>query len=497
MVSSAPAGDGSGASFSRQVRSGLGWSFLNNSLGRLGTLLGGILLARILQPRDYGVFAVALVGMQFVMSLNDVGITAALIRWPGDLRELARTAMTVILAVTALLYAAFFLAAPWFAGALNAPEAAGVLRLLGLTLLIDGVFAVPTALLTRSFLQGRRTVADLSNLTVSTAVSVYLAAKGHGVWSLAWGRLAGNATSGVLIYALAPARFRPGFRLAHARELLAFGMPLAGSSFLLFVMLNVDYVVVGRVLDPVALGLYVMAFNLASWPVNMFSFAVRRVSLAGFSRLQEDPPRMRVAFTRSFALLMAITVPACLLLAVLGAPLIRFVYGARWVPAAEALRFLAILGIVRVAVELGYDLLVAAGRSRAVFGLQLLWTCALIPVLALGAVLDGIRGAGLGHAAVALLLVAPAFVLALHRVGIGPVQLGRHLARPFLGGVLLVAVAALTGRILPGGDLERLAVGGAAALLAYALVVLPMRRLLSLAPAEPGIAEPSVSRVEA
>jgi len=83
-------------------------------------------------------------------------------------------------------------------------------------------------------------------------------------------------------------------------------------------MLNVDYVVVGRVLGPVALGLYLMAFNLSSWPVNVFSFAVRRVSLAGFSRLQSDHARLKSAFARSGALLMAATIPVCALLATLG-----------------------------------------------------------------------------------------------------------------------------------------------------------------------------------
>jgi O-antigen/teichoic acid export membrane protein len=464
-----------GPSLIRQVRSGLGWSFANNIVTRAGTLIVGIVLARILLPRDYGVFAVAFVAMQFLLSLNDIGMTAAIVRWPGDLGELAPTASTVILAMSLALYGAFFVAAPHVASVLKVPDAAGVLRLLTFALVIDGAFAVPTALLTRSFLQGRRAVADVANLAVASAVSIVLAARGHGAWSLAWGRVAGNATSGVLIFLFSPTRVWPGFRSKQARELLAFGLPLAGSSFLLFAMLNVDYVVVGRVLGPIELGFYLMAFNLSSWPVDMFSFAVRRVALAAFARLIDDPPRLRRAFTRSLASLLAVTTPICVLLSALGLPLIRFVYGSRWAPAARALQLLAFLGLFRIALDLAYDLLVAVGRSKAVLWLQLLWVVTLVPALIVGARIGGIRGVGVGHVGVAALIVAPGFLIALGTLGVSPRAVARSVTRPAVAGVLAGGIAVALAHAL-SRDISRLILGGAAALAAAGLVLLPMRR---------------------
>lgn len=75
-------------------------------------------------------------------------------------------------------------------------------------------------------------------------------------------------------------------------------------------MVNVDYLIVGRLLGSVELGLYLLAFNLSSWPVSMFSVSIARVSVAGFARLAGDPPALAAAFVRSTGLLMALGCPS-------------------------------------------------------------------------------------------------------------------------------------------------------------------------------------------
>jgi O-antigen/teichoic acid export membrane protein len=478
---------GSGASaggvpsLGKLVRKGLTWSFLNSIVGRVRTVLVGIVLARLLTPADYGSFAVALVALNAVLSVNELGVSAAIVRWPGKLDRIGPTVTSLSLGASAVLYVLAFAAAPAMASALGSPQTTGVLRLLCAGVLVDGVTAVPAALLTRNFRQDQRMLVDFVSFVVSTTVSLTLAATGHGAWSLAWGLLAGNGCTALLLFRLAPERWRPGFDRRQARALLAFGLPLAGSSLLVFAMLNVDYVVVGSVLGQVELGLYLLAFNLSSWPVNIFSTAVRRVSLAGFSRLQDDPRALEAAFCRALALLAAATVPVCVLLGLLAAPAIRLVYGEQWVPAGRALAFLAVLGGVRVVTELAYDLLVAAGRSGATLRLQALWTVSLVPALAIGARLAGIKGVGVGHAVIAVAVIVPAFAVALRAAGVRPAALAAALARPLAGGAL-VAAACLAATALLNATLLVLLTATIAGLALYAPVVAPLRRLLRAAP---------------
>jgi PST family polysaccharide transporter len=222
-----------------------------------------------------------------------------------------------------------------------------------------------------------------------------------------------------------------------------------------------------------------MAFNLSSWPVSMFTEAVGRVSVAGFARLQADLPALRAAFRRSLTLVMIAAIPVCVLMAALAEPLIGFVYGDRWLPAAQALRFLVVLGLVRVAFHLAYDLLVAVGRGRSTLGLHALWLAALVPALIVGTHLDGIRGAGVGHMAVSAAVVLPALLVLLSRLGIRPGDLARALARPLVGGALAAGVAVGAGHLVTNEFVE-LALAGTLGLAAYVAVVAPLRHRAEL-----------------
>jgi PST family polysaccharide transporter len=460
-----------------RVGRGAAWSLLNTVVLRLGSFAAGVVLARLLAPEDYGVYAVALVVLTLLHAFNELGVSLALVQWPDDERRIAPTVMTIAITSSTLLYVLAYTGAPALADLMGSPEATPVLRLLCVAVIVDGVAAVPVGLLTRHFLHVRRFAGDLASFTTSTTVTIGLAASGAGPLSFAWGTLAGSVLATVVFTALAPFRVRPGWDRTLVPRLLAFGLPLAGASLLVLSVANADNLVVGAVTGPAALGLYLMAFNQSSWPLNVFGEAARRVALAGFSRLTGDPEALGRAFARGLALLMAATVPVCALLACYADSLLRFVYGAPWAPAAQALVFLAPLGLVRVGLFVVYDLFVALDRSRVLLKVQALWLVLIVPALAAGTAIAGIRGAAIGHLLVAVLVIAPVFLRAvgLQGVAVGPALLA--CLRPALGGVLVVASALLVRAVLDQ-DLPRLLAGGLLGLAVYAPVVWPMRALL-------------------
>ncbi|QXJ21543.1 lipopolysaccharide biosynthesis protein [Actinomadura graeca] len=447
----------------------LGWSLVNTAVGRLGTLAIGVALARLLGPAEFGVFAVAMVALLAVLSFHELGVSLAIVRWPGDPREIAPTVATISVASSALIYAGCYLGAPAFASAMGAPAASGVIRLLGLSVVVSGLVAVPAALLQRGFRQDRKMLADQVNNWGGAIVSIALAATGMGAMSLAIGRLVGSAASAVLLVRASPEPLRFGFDRGRARALLRFGLPLAGSSIVVFAVASVDQLVVGNVLGATALGFYVLAFNLSNWPVTMFSQPVRSVAPAAFARLQHDPPALRGAFLSTAGLLAGLTLPVCLLLAGAAEPLIRLVYGDRWGPAADALLWLGILGGLRIMFELVYDYFVVLARSRAVFTVQLVWLVALVPALVAGAELHGIPGVGAAHVAVAALVVLPLYLWELRRSGVGARAVLARTAPPALiaAAVGLTAAAAHATISL---DIAALALAGLTALAAIALL---------------------------
>lgn len=462
-----------------KVSSALRWSFFNSVFIRVSQLALSILLARLIAPEQFGVYAAALVVINIILSISELGVSVSLVQHEGDISDMAPTVTTLSWASGAALAAVCFLGAPYFASALGAPEASGVIRLMSLAVVAAGGAAVPGAILQRNFRQDHKMLAEVISFVVGTTIAVVLALMDFGPWALAWSRVATNVVAALVMVYLTKERFWPGWDAVQARIVLSFGLPLAGSSLLIFVVLNVDYMVVGSVLGPVALGYYLIAFNLSSWPVNAFSTTIRSVSLAAFSRLRSDPEVFRESFGKALASLMALTIPACILLAVLAQPLLRVVYGTRWLPAAGPLAILSILGALRVALELAYDYLAASGKTRPILWIHLLWLAGLVPALIIGARVDGLRGVGWGHVVVVCLLVTPAYLVALKRIGVTMRGVFRPLLLPLIGGVAMFVVIQVVERFIHV-DFWILAVGGVTSLATYTLIVLPMRKDLVL-----------------
>ena len=187
---------------------GLRWSAASVGIARVVSMLSGIVLARILVPEDFGVFAPALAIVNILFGLNDLGLLLAVVRWKGDLREAARTAHTIALGFSGALYAVCFLGAPWFAEAMGSPDTAPVLRVLALTVFIDGWTTVSHALLVRDFHQDRFAKAEFASMPVGIgSVDRPRARRRRGVEPRHRPVLA-NVVSGVMIYRAAP--FHPG-----------------------------------------------------------------------------------------------------------------------------------------------------------------------------------------------------------------------------------------------------------------------------------------------
>ena len=427
----------------------LGWSFLNTVVSRLGTLGIGIALARLLGPDAFGTFAVAMVALLAILSFNELGVSLAIVRWAGDPHAIAPTVTTISVVSSSVLFAACYFAAPTFSAAMGDPGATPVVQLMCVCIVINGLVASPAALMQRAFMQRTRMVVDQVNTWVGAFLSFGLALTGMGAMSLAIGRVAGAALSAVLFVMWAPGHLRFGLDRVVLPRLLRFGLPLAAASVVLFAAGYTDQIIVGSVLGPTQLGFYVLAFNLASWPVTIFSQPLRSVAPAAFSRLQHDAAAMTETFRSVIGVLAGLTFPLCLLLAGAATPLIEFVYGAQWLPAADALRWLGIMAAFRIIFELAYDYLVVRRFTGSILVIQIAWLVVLLPALIFGAKAGGIAGLALAQVVVAALFTAPLYGWFLRRSGLKIGWTVTRLVAPVAAGCVAGGAALATSAFVP------------------------------------------------
>jgi PST family polysaccharide transporter len=417
-------------SLGAKARRGFAWSTLSTLVLRVGNFAVGIIMARVLAPEEFGVFAVALTVQTIVLAFVDLGLTADLVRL-GNIRARAATATTVAVSLAAIFAVAMVGLAGPLAEALGAGQAAPVVRVMSITLLLSALATVPHAILQTNFRQSAQFAVDGSGLLVNAVAVLTLALAGFGAMSLALASVLSLSTTCVLQYVVTRTRPRFGFDRTVANQLIRFGLPLALANLLSWVVMSIDYVVVGWHSGPVVLGFYVLAFNMASWPMTSLGLALRVVALPGFAQLddQRRPKGLSLAAGLSFTLALL----AGVVLSSLASVLIPFVYGDKWLDAAHALAGLAFFGALRVVFDLLATYLVAAGATRAVLLVQILWLLALGPAMVIGLDRWGLEGAGWAHVVIGVGIALPAYLVAVRSHGGRPGAILKNLAVPLLG----------------------------------------------------------------
>jgi PST family polysaccharide transporter len=474
MPDETPDAQASREGLSGNIQRGLAWSTLNSLMLRLGSLVVGMVLARLLAPEDFGIYAIALTVQAVLLTLADLGMSVDLVRAENPDRR-APTVATVSLGCGVVLALTMSLTAGPVAALMGAPEAATVIMVLSWTLVIAGGGVVPYAMLQRNFQQRKLLATSLADFVVGTAVTIVLIVLGLGPIALAIGRVVAQCAATALQFVLAHVRPRFGFDRTIAREALAYGVPLALANLLSWALINIDNVVIARVAGTTALGLYVLAFNVSSWPMSAIGQAIRSVSLAGFSRTSNDEGDggLRTALSLSWA----VALPAGVLLAALSGPLVLLLYGQKWSASSGVLAALGMFGALRVALDLLATYLIARGAARPVLYVQIVWFLTLIPAVIIGTHWKGIEGAGWSHLIVSAIVILPAYAVALRGVGGAPRVILSAMWVPTLAAIPTWAVAnAIVGSI-DEPILALLAGGSAASLLYVALIyrwVMPM-----------------------
>ncbi|WP_018331985.1 oligosaccharide flippase family protein [Actinomycetospora chiangmaiensis] len=433
------------------VRQGLTWSLLGNAVLRLATFATSLAMARILDPADFGTYAIGLTYLQFAIICNDVGVTSALVQWRGPFAAIVPTARTLTFLTTGVITGLMLLASPGLARFSENPAATPVLRVLALAVLLDGLMAVSTASMWREFRQREFMGASLAGVAAQAAVAVPVALAGGGAMSFALGMAADAVVRFVLVTVLARVSFRPGFDRGIARRLVLFGIPLASGLAVQAVLLNVDYLVISRTLDATSLGFYTLAFNISGWIPGVLGAALGTVTLAGFARLAEEGSAvLSEAARRAIVLLAKVLLPTAAVLAVCAPDVVRVAYGERWLPAAGALAWLAVYILPRMVAQTATELLVAQGRTRLPVVANLCWLAALLPALILGTRWAGIDGAAVAQVIAGCLVALPVLLVVLRRADIDLSGLFPALLRPALGIAAAVALGLLVARIAAG-----------------------------------------------
>ncbi|MBN2399871.1 MAG: MOP flippase family protein [Candidatus Aminicenantes bacterium] len=342
---------------------GIGWSGLSQVL-RQGLQVGvSVVLARLLTPSDFGALAMVLVFTGFAASFSDLGLGAALIQKQDAGPRHAATVFCLQMIVGITLALLLMVTAPLIAGFYKNPRLVRLCLGIAPTFILTAFLGVPMALLQKAM--AFRKIAMIETVAVfgSGTVAILLALNGWGIWSLVVQSLLTALLIAVLSWRLS--RWRPqfAFNLSAWRELRRFSSALTGFNLLNYWIRNLDNLVIGKFIGPVALGIYSRAYHLMLYPISQVSGMVSRVMFSAMASIQDQTERLRAIYLRAARLIALVTFPLMTGMAVLADLFIVTVFGSPWQDAAGILRILAMVGLLQsVGTTLGW-IYTARGRT--------------------------------------------------------------------------------------------------------------------------------------
>jgi O-antigen/teichoic acid export membrane protein len=353
------------------VRRALAISFLERYLSIMVALGSNMLLARLLTPEQIGMYSVTLAVIGIAHVLREFGVGNFLIQQKDLNDDHVRTAFTLALAIGGTLAVAIYVAAPWVAGFYDAPDMAGLLRIVAMNFLVLPFCSISLSLLRRDMKFKALLYVNLGGLLAGTAVTLTLAWQGWGPTSMAVGAVVSNTASGVGAWWARgrPAPMRPGWK--EWRTVLNFGGQSVVTGLVTTVSMDANDLVVGKVLGfgPVAF------LSRAQGLMNLFHRdvmgAVRNVAMPAFAAAHRGGQDVAARFRHSVQLLAVMAWAFYGLIAIYALEVIRLLFGNQWDVAAALVPWFALAGVVSMLVNLVPTMIIAVGRFELVTRVEL------------------------------------------------------------------------------------------------------------------------------
>jgi len=409
----------------------------------------------------------------FAFLFRDLGTMVAIIQRRRLPARLADTLYWLNLAL-ALALAVLLAALAWPLAALyHEPRLAPVLLALAPVFPLSGLAAVQQALLERAARFRRLARVETLSALGGLAVALLVAWRGGQVWSLVLQMLAATALSSLQLLRATTWRPRWRFSWRALRCTLDFSGHFSLVQLVGYLQRNGDSLLIGRLLGPLALGLYAMAYKAMTMPLQQISSIASRALVPAMSRAQDAPERLAALYLRASAVVTLLSAPMMAGLIALRAPFVQLAFGPRWSGLSALLPWLALLGLAQALATIPGSLLLALGQARL-----LLWLGLLGAALQVGGCLLaarwGLQGIAASYCGASLLLLWPLHRAALHRVPLSAMRLLAAIGQPLGAAALMLLAVALAQRSLAGiGLLPSFALCVLLGVLVYGALVFP------------------------
>ncbi len=397
-----------------------------------------VILARLLNPHDFGLMGIALLTMMTLETFTHSGFQEALIQKKENIKTYLDTAWTMLVLRGIILFLLIILIAPLAASFFASPEAERLIQAVGLAILIQAFTNIGIIYFQKELEFNKQFVYITTGALIEFLVAVTAAYYLRNVWALLLGLLAGKLTQVIVSYIIHPYKPKISLDIAKARGLFLFGKWILGSTVLVFLITQGDDFLVGKIMGAVMLGFYQMAYKISNTPATEITKLLAQVTLPAFSKLQDDLSTLRNAYLKVIKFTSFLIFPLTGIIFSLAPELVRIFLGAKWLPMVPPMQVLIFAGLIRALISTTGPLFYSLGKPRIDTRCQVIRFFVLaISIYPLVTKL-GLLGASL--AVTASLLFSGIFFAyhALKLTNISPLEFVKELAIPLINTSIFV-----------------------------------------------------------
>lgn len=430
-----------------QTIRGAFWTLIDAAGGQVFSLLAFLVLARLLDPQDYGVIALTLSILAIPSVLLNEGLGDSLIQR----EELDDTHINAAFWANLLLAVIFVVVAELGAGLIadvtGEPLVEPAIRWLAPCLMATAASSIAANIYRRRFNYSTSALRTLIATVSGAVVGIGMALLGFGVWSLVGSQIV-QQTLGLVVMWVG-LRWRPKMAFSHPAfmDLYHFAVRVMMGNAVRFATEKLDSVIVGTALGPIALGYYYMAQRLLT-TVNFMTISLAdNVMLPALSRMQDDQRRLAQTFVSMIVAAAMLWVPFVAGLGLIAPHVVPLFFGHKWDPAVPVIMIVCVTAVSQVLSRTTSQALLAVGQPAVNVRLNVI-QFAIMVVSFITGVQFGIDGAAWAYTAMSVAIV-PFHLWALHRAV--KVPIGRLLLEyaPIVeAGLIMSGAVLLTGHLL-------------------------------------------------
>jgi O-antigen/teichoic acid export membrane protein len=382
-------------SLKQKTVTGLLWSFIDNFASLGIQFIIGIILARLLSPKEFGLIGMLTIFIAVSQSFTESGFKQALIRKRDPSQADYSTVFYFNLIIGVVCYLILFFCAGIISRFFNEPQLKLLVQVLGLSLIINAFTIVQQTILIKRIDFKLQAKISIISSVVSGLVGLVMAVAGYGVWSLVIKTISMYAITSILLWLWN--RWKPVliFSIQSFKELFSFGSNLLVSGLIDTIYRNVYYLVIGKYFSSQELGYYTRADQFNALPSSNLTAVIQRVSYPVLSSIKEDITKLKESYKKLIRSTMLICFVLMLGMAAVAKPMILTLIGEKWQPCVIYLQMLCFVGMFTPLHALNLNMLQVEGRSDLFLRLEIIKKILAIPIIITG-VIWGIKAMILG-----------------------------------------------------------------------------------------------------